>query len=367
MATLVNGRMLSGVCTMAILAVAASRADEAVDARRTLRVDAVELVNGKEVAGRDEKSIKRGAYTYLFASDENRTRFEREPQRYEIQLGGACGRMGPLSGEGRCDIFAVHEGRLYIFASEQCRAGFLTAPDALLERDDQPPKADAASLTRGRELMELAVRASGGAERIDGVRTLKQRIDRTEENRGKEVLATETLMLAFPDRARSESTWDTSKWGHARAGADGFFFGGDERPMVEAQLRAFARSCNHHPLAILRARRAGDFVAAAVGKAIVNGTEVERVACAFDGTLTTLGIDPKTGRIHSASYTGRGAGAKLGQIEKTFTQWKQTGGVTLPSEWTATFDGKPASDKPTAVALLEVDAPLDDALFRPAK
>lgn len=335
------------------------------DDRRTLRVDAVELIGGKEMEGKAGHAARHGAYTYLFSSPENLARFQREPQRYEIQLGGACARMGPLSGEGRCDIFTVHDSRLYIFASEQCRAGFLRAPEAVLEKDDAPPRADEAARKRGRDLIELAVKAAGGAERIDAVRTLRQRIERTEEYRGKDVAASDTLILAFPDRARSESTWNESAWGHARAGEQGFFFGGDPRPMADSQIRAFARVCNHHPLAVLRARKAPDFVAASVGSASVGDRPVERVACAFDGTLTTLGIDPATGRILSATYVGRGSGARLGTVHKTFSQWKTVRGVTLPTEWTATFDGEPVGDKPTAFAALEIDVPLDEALFRP--
>ena len=110
---------------------------------RTLRLDAIALVQGDESPGLESVSISRHGFTYLFASPENKATFEANPERYEIQLGGACARMGALSGEGTTDLFAVHEGKIYIFASEGCRRGFLKAPQKVLDRADPLPPVNA--------------------------------------------------------------------------------------------------------------------------------------------------------------------------------------------------------------------------------
>lgn len=97
--------------------------------RDTLEVDAVELVRtGADVPGLSEHSVVHGAYTYRFRNAENKATFAADPARYEIQLGGACARMGPLSGAGSPKLHAVHDGRIYIFASGACRQAFTKDP-----------------------------------------------------------------------------------------------------------------------------------------------------------------------------------------------------------------------------------------------
>ena len=74
-------------------------------------LDPVMLVAGKEAQGDEKYSATRGRFRYLFASDENKAAFEREPARYEIQSGGTCARMGPTV-RGNPDLYLVHDGRL---------------------------------------------------------------------------------------------------------------------------------------------------------------------------------------------------------------------------------------------------------------
>ncbi|HEX6649989.1 MAG TPA: hypothetical protein VF075_10625, partial [Pyrinomonadaceae bacterium] len=57
-------------------------------------LDPVMLTQGKEVQGDMKYTLTRGQFQYLFASAENKTTFEKDPARYEIQLNGSCARMG---------------------------------------------------------------------------------------------------------------------------------------------------------------------------------------------------------------------------------------------------------------------------------
>ena len=98
-----------------------------------LSLDPVELMAGKEVGGKEGLFVVHENYPYLFTSQANQTAFRSDPARYEIQLGGACARMGPLSGRGKTSIHAVLNGRIYIFASEGCRKGFLATPEKVLD------------------------------------------------------------------------------------------------------------------------------------------------------------------------------------------------------------------------------------------
>jgi YHS domain-containing protein len=331
-------------------------------------VDPVELVRGKQVDGQESLSATHGPYSYLFTNAENLAAFQKDPTRYEIQLGGACARMGPLSGEGRCDIFTVHDGRVYIFASPQCRDGFLKAPEKMLESDDPPATGDAAAKRRGAELIDLAVKAAGGAAKLDGVRTYRQRRETQPESGGQKHTSNTTVCLAFPDRARYESTWDAKWWGHAVNGTRGFFatHDGFDRDMAASQVRAFQRENARLVITILKSRNQADFVAAALAQSSLDGQPVERVAVTVQGATTTLGIDPKSGRVLSAAYPARGGPrGVIGKLELEFVDWHTVDGVTLPVAWLSRFGGQPQGDEPTRLTAFEIDPALDEGIFAP--
>ena len=134
---------------------------------QTLKVDAVELVRGREIQGLDSLYLDHNRYRYRFSTEAHRDEFKRNPGRYEIQMGGSCARMGPLSGEGRTDLFGVHDGRIYIFASEACRTTFLANPDNLLEKPDAVAAGGRDADRRGRALLDQAIDAIGGASKIE--------------------------------------------------------------------------------------------------------------------------------------------------------------------------------------------------------
>lgn len=351
----------------AFLVIAAGDALSDDAPRRVFTADAVALLrDGKEVQGSQTYASMRNGYTYWFANAANQAAFERDPEKYEIQLGGACARMGLLSGEGRCDIHTVYRGKLYLFASPQCRDGFLKGPEKLLETDDPPVAADADARRRGAELVELAVRAHGGAAAIDDVRTYRQRLDSQAEFQGEKVRNDHVYMMAFPDRAREESYWGVSLGAHCVAGDRGAFAteAGIDRRMVPAQVRAARRQMNHQLLTILKSRQRPDFVAAALGPGQDAAAAVERVAVFFDGTTTTLGIEPTSGRVRTLAYRGLGGPRySLGTIEKTFVAWTTEAGVLLPTHWTVTFDGEPARNQPAPLTRVEINPQLPEALF----
>src|ERR1051326_4206064 len=101
-------------------------------------LDPVLLAQGKEVQGDMKFTLTRGQFQYIFASAENKATFEKDPTRYEIQLDGHCARMGSPT-TGNPDLYAVHNGRIYIFGSEECQTAFKAAPEKYLEVPP-PPK-----------------------------------------------------------------------------------------------------------------------------------------------------------------------------------------------------------------------------------
>jgi YHS domain-containing protein len=93
-------------------------------------LDPVMLVKGEEVKGDAKLAVSKGGFQYLFASEENKSLFEKDPKRYEIQLAGTC----PVVPEanGHPDRFLVHKGKIYIFASDHCVERFKENPDSFI-------------------------------------------------------------------------------------------------------------------------------------------------------------------------------------------------------------------------------------------
>ena len=72
------------------------------------------LTQGKEISGKPQFKVSRGKFDYLFATAENKAMFERTPEKYEVQLNGACARMGGGVTGNPAD-YAVVDGKIYIF------------------------------------------------------------------------------------------------------------------------------------------------------------------------------------------------------------------------------------------------------------
>ncbi len=329
--------------------------------------DVVEILAGRSTPGKDSIAADHGRFVYWFATEQNRDTFRRNPDRYEIQLGGACARMGPLSGICRKDIYAVHEGKLYLFASKQCRDGFLKAPARLLEFDEPPPKADAEARRRGRELLDRAARAIGPAEKLAGLKTYRETIAKDPADKSESVPSLQVWTWQFPESYRSDESWGKSTYSMLVVGDDGrFIYPNESWEMASAQADALRRQSARHPLALLANRNQPGFTCAAAGRGKMAGADVELVTVNFEGATTTIGIDPGTGRIVGIRHRDRGGPrATLGEIEKGYSDFREVGGLTLPYVVRSiTFDGAPLDGKPSMLTAIEVNPALDDASFR---
>src|SRR5262245_19985136 len=150
-------------CSLLVVLVSLSFIVRAQEADISLEcLDPVMLVQGKEVKGDMKYRVTRGRFQYLFANAENKATFEKEPTRYEIQLDGACARMGAPT-TGNPDLYFVHNGRIYIFGSEECQTLFRSAPEKYLEVPP-PPKSPATTemIKHGQELIAKVVQSLGG-------------------------------------------------------------------------------------------------------------------------------------------------------------------------------------------------------------
>jgi hypothetical protein len=250
--------------------------------------------------------------------------------------------MGPLSGVGSTDIYTVYDGQIYIFASEQCRAGFLRAPEELLPSADARPTSDEDAQARGLTLLRRALEGMGGTRALDALTSYAQREQERVEHDGSLYDTGEALRIDFATGAVTLTSW----WGDWQSDA----MVTSERSYMEvenetfemhpAQIEAVRRRARVNPLSVLAARKRADFVAWAAGAERLGDEAVQLLGCWFDGTRVVLAIDAR-GRVRSARFRERGPSMAFGEVRIDFSDFEVQAGVPVARTHTATFDGAP--------------------------
>jgi YHS domain-containing protein len=257
--------------------------------------------------------------------------------------------MGAPTG-GNADLYYVHNGRIYIFGSEECQTLFKGAPEKYLEVPPAPKAPPSEEMVkRGKDLIAKAVGVMGGSK-LDQL----QSFQRT-ELRGNQ--AKNILVLGLPDSVRQELVRPTFTLASVITPAESFIvFNNAARPMPEANRTAIYKELYHDPLFLFRARTQPDFKAWVAGS---DSLEVE-----LPEFTTTLGVDPATGRVVSQTYKGRGPGGLVGQIVINYSDFRTVEGLSLPFKTTATFDGQPFPALSATVEALTINGQIDPASFK---
>jgi hypothetical protein len=319
-------------------------------------LDPVRLGEGKEVAGDPGITAQHYLYLYRFIDATSRERFLSDPERYGIQMGGGCGRMGPASGKGDPERFAVHDGRIYLFASDACRTGFLKRPELFLDPDEKPATGDAAASRRAGELLDAAEKAHGIA-RLRAARALRlTRIENTKVDGGeREDGRRETIR--FPGDVRVESWWGPSRFIEVDAAAGSFEINskGESTTRHATASRDVRRSLSRRPLLLLRERGKPGFVAFRSGEGKVGADVVEFVTISYDGMTTTLGVDPKSGTILSARHRARGRQYWFVDAERRFLDHRDVGGVRFPFRIETIYEGQEDAKAVAGWTAIELD------------
>jgi YHS domain-containing protein len=293
--------------------------------------DPVALVrDGKDIGGSALITEKREGHRYFFASKANREEFLSNPDRYEIQLGGACGSMGALSGLAQSTkLYAVVGGRLYLFSSEGCRSGFLERHDQMLERDFIPPRPMHSAVVHGEKLAKAAVRWAGGKEAIQGIGPVMS-------VRNYEVVSGATTYhvshrqaFNLPGKFADEQAWDDSVFGYIVGGPNIFTKNGKlERPMANQMTRSAERARNSTYLSAINA--------AARGADVIIG-DANTFTVYFDGSQARFVVDDSGKIISIATYVMQGGQFK--EVRQEYTGFTEYKGVKVPTGWKAISEG----------------------------
>ena len=126
-------RATAGLVLFAIaLAVTAPLAAQIATAAALSGFDPVALSEGREIEGKEAIAVDHQGYRYWFASKKNRKKFEKAPDLYRIQ-----NQYCPVEPTAPAlpDLFAVHDKKIYIFATPGCIEDFEAAPETYIKND----------------------------------------------------------------------------------------------------------------------------------------------------------------------------------------------------------------------------------------
>ena len=332
-------------------------------------IDPVLLIQGKEVQGKNDLKIERGKFVYLFATPETKATFEKEPAKYEIQLGGMCARMGGGATGNPSDYF-VYDRKIYIFGSDDCHKKFAAAPEKFLPRPAAPMPSAAGDLRQGAALVERMVKALGGAARLDAVTTYVESFSQTQKRQAAEATITTRALYRLPGDVRVERTVVTADRSFSSANlltpAGSWFLSSDRVFPQAAEGRAAAeQEVLRQLVPLLHARRDAGFKAAAVAGATVDGVSEDRVRIQRGAVDVTLGLDKASGRPHSVSFVGRGTDAEIGDCTIVLDDFRDVSGLLLPFSERALFNGAPDANRTRRFDAIAINTPLDAGLFEP--
>lgn len=316
-------------------------------------LDPLALAEGKETPGKESIEAAYGRFVYRFASEASKKAFLARADERAIQFGGACGKMGPFSGTGNPARYHVHDGRIYIFASEFCRDAFRKDPEKHIDRPNPVPKGSEEEQARGMKLIDRVLDGFGGAKGVDAARTLR-RVEKIVYKQGdKETVGTGRTTWVFPDTVRVEEDYGTP-YGHIVKGKGGFELYGKQDWTLEPAMRDDAwRRALREPLVMLCNRQAKGFVAVSRGP---NSVEVS-----LDGASSTWTLDEKTGRILRAEFKARRG--TVGDIAVSYDDFKPVGSLVLPHKRIEFFNGKEVTVPQKRIESLEVNGDVKGDLF----
>lgn len=325
-------------------------------------LDPVLFAQGIEKAGDPAFSTVHYDIRYLFANAENLARFKADPSPFEAQLGGACARMGALSGLGRTNIYTRYEGKLYLFASESCRSTFLANPQATMDLEAAPLDAQAHQLAAGRALLEQVVVAQGGSALIDALDDFEYVETRIGERNGKKQETVIRLLQTKDGRIRYEQIVDGQwRWGVLFDGKQcqefvGAQLGREIHPQGQRELRRLAAAT---PLALLRARKRPDFKVVIGEDGQVGDRPVRHLQVGFDGQRFDLAIGRDDHVIYAMSYRGQGPTLTYGELTHFYVS-QDPANANLPSGVRHRFGDTTGEPQQLEVRL---DQKLDSAVF----
>jgi predicted Zn-dependent peptidase len=242
--------------------------------------------------------------------------------------------------------------------------GAVTKVDITIPEPPAPKQAavTAEGMQQGTALIAKAVEALGGAAVVDGLRSIEEKASVTAKMPQGEFTARTSTLLVFPDRFRQEVILPVGTMTTVMTPADAFLkTPAGVRPVPDSMKREIQKLVHRIPLALLRLRGEAGFKAAVVGREEIDSKQTAQVQVEYNGDVSTLSIDPETGRIVRLKYRGANMTGVAGEMVRNYSDFRQAGSVTVPFAWKETFNGEPSMSG--VVEGVAVNVPIDETLF----
>lgn len=299
-------------------------------------LDPVLLTEGQEVPGKDSITLEQGRFLYQFSTDETRSRFRKDPDRYGIQLDGACARMGaPVTGSP--DAYFVYDHRIYVFGSSECYKRFAANPKKYLEAEQPKPawNATAESRAQGKALLDRTIEAMGGAAKWDGLGSYIE----TRRAQGPAGLLTIKIAAKLPDSVFSEISVGDNAFGNLVTPQEVLsLYQGAGRRLPRSFGLAILADSQRDPLPILADRNKPGFEVYYASRA----GNADRLRIDDHGRISTLLCGSESGKITALEWVGPSPGGYV-TYHVSYSDYRAVGGLQLPFRAEGSAEG---SDEP---------------------
>ncbi|MFQ5741928.1 MAG: M16 family metallopeptidase, partial [Acidobacteriota bacterium] len=241
--------------------------------------------------------------------------------------------------------------------------GDVTAVDITIPEPEAPQvEVTAAGQEKGAAVIARAVKAAGGAEMIDSLKSFRvEATSLAHTPQGEMEIKTSTL-IQVPDRFRQELSLPFGKITVVLTPDAAFqLTPRGVAAIPDSRRKEAAKGMLRNPMMILRSRNNADFVPIFAGSEELDGEPVDVVRLEIGGDPTTVVVDAD-GHIVQLRYRGVGLSGAPGDLVWTFSDFRQVEGFSYPFASSATRNGNPMVS--STVNSVTVNQPVDEALFK---
>ncbi len=220
----------------------------------------------------------------------------------------------------------------------------------------------AESVASGRAIFARAVEKLGGAE-PSSYRGFASEANMSLEVQGQTIPLKQKVVLVLPDRLRADMSGPMGNQTIVLDGDSGFVAGGGRVQDLPAPAIAEQRESLHHDLLFLVSHADSPEleIAGSAGSAEVGGERCDVVAVSYAGKRYDLCV-AGDGRVLRESYQGKNPITRApGQVEVTFSDYREVDGFLVPFGETQTVDGQKTLS--ITIESYDVNPEVDDASF----
>jgi hypothetical protein len=280
-----------------------------------------------------------------------------KPDRLSIVLvGDASVFASQLAGAGFPQYERISLSDLDLSTADLRRLG-AAAPAA------KEPKQESRVDSPASRLIDRAIEAKGGLERLRAVRTARADTQTTLVTAGGRIETASSTYIAYPDRYRVEASLPSGRLVQVYAGGDAWVR--SPAGLVEASpedRERFRAGAGRDIISLLLRAERGEISARALPEVREGAQRLQVLELAPDTRdAVTLFLDPATALVVKQRYTADGP-AGAAEAEELFSDYRTVDGIQVAFRAVVRQAGATVVER--EVTRFAINIPLDDALFR---